>query len=317
MAKKILANTNEISHEEWLQYRMQGIGGSDASAAVGMNRWKSPLALWAEKTGQITKKDGQSEQMHWGNLLETVIRDEFANRNPELTVQQMPYIFQSVEHPFAIANLDGIVKDKNGNCSILEIKTASAYREFDWQDGVPLEYVIQVQHYMLVTGLNHAYIALLLGGNKYMQMELHRDESIIQYLILMESAFWQSVQDLVQPPVSELDGELLNQLYPKPDNAGGIILPAEADGIIAKYLNAKSAEDAAKKQKAEAENQLKAMMGKSAAAITKGGYKINWTEVNSNRFNSSRFQADNADLYHQYCEASSFRRFSVTAPKTK
>mgnify|MGYP002232898122 CR=1 FL=1 len=34
------------------------------------------------------------------------------------------------------------------------------------QNGVPEEYVLQVQHYLAVCGMNKAYIAALIGGNE-------------------------------------------------------------------------------------------------------------------------------------------------------
>lgn len=42
-----------ISYEEWVEERKKGLGGSDASVVLGLNRWKSRMALFLEKTGQI------------------------------------------------------------------------------------------------------------------------------------------------------------------------------------------------------------------------------------------------------------------------
>ncbi len=47
-----LIKTKELPREEWLATRKQGIGGSDAAAAVGLNPYKSQLELWLEKTGR-------------------------------------------------------------------------------------------------------------------------------------------------------------------------------------------------------------------------------------------------------------------------
>ena len=50
---KILAKTKDLSHEEWLKYRTQGIGGSDVSILAGINPFKSVHQLCLEKTGQV------------------------------------------------------------------------------------------------------------------------------------------------------------------------------------------------------------------------------------------------------------------------
>ena len=47
---KILAKTKDLSHEEWLKYRTQGIGGSDVSILAGINPFKSIHQLWLEKS---------------------------------------------------------------------------------------------------------------------------------------------------------------------------------------------------------------------------------------------------------------------------
>jgi predicted phage-related endonuclease len=44
-----LVDTRKIERANWLEVRRQGIGGSDAAAAVGLSPYKSPLELWLEK----------------------------------------------------------------------------------------------------------------------------------------------------------------------------------------------------------------------------------------------------------------------------
>ncbi len=48
-----LVNTLELTRQEWLQVRNQGIGSSEAAAAIGLSPYTSPLALWQHKTGCV------------------------------------------------------------------------------------------------------------------------------------------------------------------------------------------------------------------------------------------------------------------------
>lgn len=60
-----LVGTKQLPREDWLNVRKQGIGSSDAAAAVGLNPYKSQLELWMEKTGRDTllpKLDPQDEE---------------------------------------------------------------------------------------------------------------------------------------------------------------------------------------------------------------------------------------------------------------
>ena len=49
-----LVRTQDLSRDEWLTVRRQGIGSSDAAAAVGLNPYQSALELWMQKTGRAT-----------------------------------------------------------------------------------------------------------------------------------------------------------------------------------------------------------------------------------------------------------------------
>lgn len=48
--------------EEWLSGRMNGIGGSDASAVVGVNPYKTNIQLFEEKTGKSIPEDISDKQ---------------------------------------------------------------------------------------------------------------------------------------------------------------------------------------------------------------------------------------------------------------
>ena len=88
-------------------------------------------------------------------------------------------ILQSSEYPFMLADLDGVIKE-DGKMCIFEAKTASAYKQEIWEKGVPEAYILQVQHYMAVTGAEKAYVAALVGGNRFYRYEVLRDDALIE-----------------------------------------------------------------------------------------------------------------------------------------
>ena len=75
----ILASTETMSYEEWLEYRKLGLGGSDASVVCGINKYKSPVELWMEKTNQLQAQEA-GEAAYWGTQLEPFVREEFTKR---------------------------------------------------------------------------------------------------------------------------------------------------------------------------------------------------------------------------------------------
>lgn len=163
MTANVLVSTGNLPYEDWLEYRKAGIGGSDASVVCGVSRYKSPVELWMEKTGQLPAQE-TGEAAYWGNLLEALVREEFTKRTG-IAVTKPTVLYQSVEHPFMLANVDGLCEDPAHGPCIFEAKTASAYKAGEWEDSIPDEYMIQIQHYMAVTGYQGAYIAVFIGGN--------------------------------------------------------------------------------------------------------------------------------------------------------
>lgn len=305
----ILAMTAEMSRDEWLKHRMKGIGGSDAATVAGLNKWKSPVQLWLEKTGQVEPEE-TGEAAYWGTVLEEVVAKEFSRRTG-LKVRRRNAILQHPEHPFMIANVDRMIVGQNVG---LECKTASAYLAKEWQgDEVPASYLIQCQHYMAVTGASRWWIAVLIGGNTFLYKPIDRDDELIAGLIELESDFWRRVESGEPPEMdgSEASSKLMNRMYPESMPESSIDLPSEAEKLIEDYLQAKADEKAAAERVKEAENRLKQLMGENETGIIAGEPRVTWKTVTKKLIDSKRLKAEAPEIYEQYSKVSSYRQFSV------
>lgn len=120
MSAKILASTENMSYEDWLEHRKLGIGGSDASVVCGVNRYKSAVELWMDKTGQLPDKEA-GEAAYWGTQLEPFVRVEFT-KCTGIEVTHKNELLQSEEHPFMLANLDGICEVPDYGTCIFEVR---------------------------------------------------------------------------------------------------------------------------------------------------------------------------------------------------
>ena len=311
----IIADTRKMSHQDWLAMRKAGIGGSDCAAAVGLSRWKSPFQLWSEKSDRIVPtKAGQAA--YWGSLLEPLLRAEVAKRMPEAEVRECPFFLRSKEHPYMLANLDGYVKNSDGSFSVLEIKTANAFAAVqDWQNGLPIEYYCQVMHYMAVTGMSSAYVAVLLGGNQFEIQKIDRDEDMIQHIIQMEEHFWYEYMLKDTPPdATAKDNEILGQLYPRSEEKA-IEMPTTARDILTDYEKACQDLALAKEAKEQAEAKLKLMLADAEVGII-DGYKISWKNVSTTRLDSKKVKSLLTEEQLKDCSTTTVaRKFTVSAPK--
>ena len=192
--------------------RKSYIGGSDIAVVMGMSRWKTPLALWLEKTGEVEPEDlSKKEAVHFGIKLEALVAEEFAERNNK-KVQRQPKMYVHKDYPYMVAHIDRLILNED---SLLECKTTNAYSE-EWNDdGIPQEYFLQVQWYMGLTGRKLAYIACLKGGNEYIQREVQFDKEIFDILVKRAKQFWECVTKLEPPAITANDGETLQKRYPK------------------------------------------------------------------------------------------------------
>lgn len=312
MSAKILVSTENLPYADWLEYRRRGIGGSDASVVCGISRYKSPIELWLDKTGQLPPQEA-GEAAYWGTQLEPFVRAEFTKRTG-IEVQCVRQLLQSGELPFMLANLDGICEVPDYGTCIFEAKTASAYKIAEWDDAIPDEYQLQLQHYMAVTGYKAAYIAVLIDGNTFRWKFVERDEELISMLIDLEADFWRHVQDCTPPPLdgSDASAKFLAQRFPNSTPKSQIALPDAAVDLLAQYDEACEELEAAAERKREAENLLKEMLGDNEVG-TSGDHIVTWKSVCQERLDSKTLKAEHPTLCKKYTNQTSYRRFSIKA----
>ena len=200
------------SKEEWLKNRSR-IGGSDASAIVGLNPYKSNVELWMEKTGQIIPEDiSDKPYVQYGTQAEMHLRGLFRLDFPQYIVEYVDNnMFLNDEYPWAHASLDGWLTDQEGRKGILEIKTTEILQSMQkekWNQQIPDNYYIQILHYLMVTEFEFAVLKAQLKtvfkGVPYLQtkhyfIERADVEDDIQYLAKEEQKFWKRVQERKRP----------------------------------------------------------------------------------------------------------------------
>lgn len=306
----VLASTENMPYEDWLEWRKKGIGGSDASVVCGISRYKSPVELWLDKTGQLPYQEA-GEAAYWGTQLEALVRAEFTKRTG-IEIEHKGVLLQSEEYPFMLANLDGTCEHPDYGTCIFEAKTASAYKAGEWDDVIPGEYQLQIQHYMAVTGYKAAYIAVLIGGNTFRWKLVERDEELISMLVELEANFWDHVQRNTPPAMdgSATSAKFLSERFPDSVPKSQITLPDTAADLIQQYDAACEQLEAITEQKQEAENKLKELLGENEVGAA-GDRIIVWKSVSQERLDSKTLKAEHPALYQKYANKTSYRRFSI------
>ena len=220
-AAERLVDVRTLDREEWLRWRMRGIGGSDAAGVMGLSPFSTPLSVYFDKVQFEASEPTIAQEV--GIKLEPYVRRKFVKwiaevEGIEIQVKKEHHILQHPEHPWMIANLDGYFYHPKLNCiCLLECKTTSAFMADEWdEETLPDGYYIQVQHCLAVTGWKFAYVAYLVGNNKFGAMVIPRNEEVIASIIEQEKNFWENhVQTNIPPaPIGHrADAQILKNLY--------------------------------------------------------------------------------------------------------
>ncbi len=95
----------------WLEFRKQGIGGSDAAAILGLNPYKTNVQVWEEKTGLRVPDDiSDKPNVKYGKEAEELLIKLFALDYPQYKVRINRNIVY--KRGFMFASLDAELTDR-------------------------------------------------------------------------------------------------------------------------------------------------------------------------------------------------------------
>ena len=323
----VLTRTDDLDRTGWLQARRQGIGGSDAAAILGLDPFKTPLGVYYDKRGELPDDDA-GEAAAWGNRLEPMVADAAQDRINEerdaqglgpVKVRRRNAILQHPDRPWMLANVDREVFGHEQGVGLLEVKTTGYWAAKSWEDDpdpdgptLPDRYHVQLQHYLAVTGRQHGWVAVLIGGQRLLVEHVDRDDELIDALLQVEETFWRRVEAGDPPPAGASDDELTKQLHQTVRPSTPVVLPAEARDLVEERQAAKAAESAAADRRKQAEARLRQLIGDADEAYLPGDDRpvFTYRQVTQERFDAKAFAEAHPQLANEFKKDSTHRRFN-------
>ena len=201
------------SREEWLKERALRIGGSDASAVLGLNPYRTNLELWQIKAGQLIPEDiSDKPYVRFGTEAERYIRELFKLEHPQYKVfYEENNLWVNDKYPFGHYSADGWIIDKDGRLGVWECKTTNILQSMQkekWKERLPDNYYIQLLHGLLIMEADFAVLKSRLkyefGGEIYVQvkhyhLERAEVEEDIKILEEAERVFFRQVLEKKRP----------------------------------------------------------------------------------------------------------------------
>jgi putative phage-type endonuclease len=200
-------STVGMTHDEWLEERKNGIGGSDSAAIFNLNPWMTSYDLYLSKKGKAEPIE-ETERMKMGNVMEPVIAQLFSERENK-KIARINKILIHPKYSFIRSNIDyRILHEKE----YLECKNVDGYifKKADWgkeyTSDIPQYYYCQGNHYSLFPQFsNGGWLAAVVGGNQLKVYRLPFDKEMYQMLINGYCTWWDNFQKNIPPEVVNMD----------------------------------------------------------------------------------------------------------------
>jgi putative phage-type endonuclease len=272
---------HELHSPEWHEARRSRLGGSEIAAVLGLSPWQSPFSLWHKKAGLIAP-DPPTRFTEWGTRLEPVVAAKFCEEHPDLrAVSQQGFAYEHSDRPWQAASPDVLLEPVNNgslmrpwrieDCTTFcEVKTSA--RADAWYDGVPVYYRTQVLWTMDVLGVDHAYLAALIGGSDYREFVLELDDDATADLAVMRAAGENFMASLAAGTPPDLDDsyatfQTVRRLTPDIDPDAEV----EVDRDVADtYLAMNQAMAQVERDQRKARTAIARVMGNAQYAVCEG-----------------------------------------------
>lgn len=255
--------------EEQVAERLNGLGGSDVGAVVGLNPYSTRHDVYNQKRGLVPPFTGNAAT-EVGDALEPAILAWFERATGfKLDTENV-----TRRHPtedWMLATVDGLVMDNDGKpVAIVEAKTASWRMADKWgpngSDIVPTHYYIQCVWYMAVLDLPVAYVAALVD-REFRLYKIERDVDIEKKVVDEAREFWfENVVAGIAPEPDSSDG--CSERLALSHHADAVAYLTEEDDkegklsdIMREWSKAKDAEKEAKARADECRNRLATIVG--------------------------------------------------------
>jgi putative phage-type endonuclease len=306
------------SEEEWHKLREGGIGGSDAGAILGINKYVSPLKLYKIKTKEYVEDVSDNVYIKKGKDLESFIFNNHVI--PDMSKRgyravHPEHVFINNQFPWLRANCDGLaIKDTLISTPdeniVVEIKWVSEWAEVNWNSdeylGIPASYYAQVQHYMLVTGARKAILYALFDRTwEVKTYEIPFNYSFASNLVAKTKEFYTNIQNKIPPAISAtLDKEFISEYVSK--MPAHITVSEEMSQQISEYLALKKDADALDKEITKKYDEI--MERYLNGERPNEHFKITVSACKKSGFDSKKFAIEHPTVYEEYKTVSEYTR---------
>ena len=302
-----------LMNHDFTQDRTKYLGGSDIGAILGLSPFKSPLAVWMEKTGKEVKPI-DNLPLRFGSFVEEFVANEYAKATG-FALRHDESVYIHPDHSYMSAHIDRFVHTDGldqGATKILECKTANPFSRAQWgevgSDQVPMSYVCQCVWYMAITGITKTDLAVLFGNTDFRVYCIARDRELENLVLEKASHFWHEhvLKDFPPPAQTPDDCQLLFQ---RGDPAKTFEANAETLALLERLQTLNYQGNACEEEITTLKTQIMAQMQDAEVLAHQGQVLATWKAPKpSFRLDAKRLEAEERAIYEKYKVASQVSR---------
>ncbi len=307
-----------MNRAAWLEWRREGLGGSDVAGILGLSPWSSAFDVWWSKVRSLDDKGSAVKTR--GQLLEEAVLQWAKGEIGAGLVRGSPIVHPELS--WARGTPDAWTDVDEG----LEAKTVRVFDEEVWgpsgSDVVPLHYRIQCAWYAAISGATIWRLAAFSTLQEDWRIfELPTDPEISDRLLEVAGRWWENHVVDESPPELDTSSGAASYLRERYANPGKQILEASSEDLelLERYRAAKTLRDRSKKELDEASVEIKARIGDARGLEGEPGtLRAVWSRFDRTSVDLKALKKERPDLVEvleQFTKTSPSGRLSVTTRK--
>lgn len=262
-------NIEELTGDEWLESRKEGVGGSEAGAVMGLNKYANQHTLALEKLAvkPLPEKTPDAQYtLDYGHVMEPIVLKLYEAKSGNMVFTDR-HQYRHCNHPFMLANCDGFAITPEGEPILLELKSFNYNLKDAWIPGIygkggvvkNPEYICQVRHYLSVLNLNRADIIAQCGNmaSDMIVVTVYRDIPFEEEMIQEEKTFWDRIMNYDIPENTTFNEHIYERIcavmYNEANNEPEEVVTLSGDDVRESLITLKEIEQ----EKAELKERLK------------------------------------------------------------
>lgn len=276
------ADASTTMYEAWRNARLDGIGGSDIAAILGLVAYEREYGVWLSKTGVRPPVD-ETPIMTRGRYAELMLGQWFADKTGIALKRTGTWVVDGAEH--LRVNPDRLTSDGG----VAEMKAPDTDDWADsWKYGPAIHAVVQIKWAMALLGAPHGYVIADGGRHGLRWWRIERDDAELDGMVkLVDDWWWWHIEQGNEPEVDRYEAttDAIKASSLPPEKLAPF---AEVAGSLEWARRRRELKELIKSAEAEldlVENRIKAAL-RGALTLTDGGRKViswAWAALNTKK----------------------------------